>query len=43
MLFVGLLRCPENGGIVQSSFCTRTKVIFKIVIILGVLSCSATL
>jgi len=29
-------KMPENGGLVQSSPCIRTKVIFKIVIILGV-------
>ena len=36
MLFLGLLTCPKNGGLVQSSLYTRTRVIFKIVIILGV-------
>jgi len=25
MLFFELLRCPKNGGIVQSSYCTRKK------------------
>ena len=36
MLFLGPLRCSENGGLVQSSLYKRTKVIFKSVIILGV-------
>ena len=25
MLYLGLLRCPENEDLVQSSHCTRTK------------------
>ena len=30
------VKMPKIGGLVQSSLCTRTKVIFRIVIIVGV-------
>ena len=35
MLFLGRPRCPESGGLVQSSHCTRTKGIFKTITIIG--------
>ena len=35
MLFLGLLRCPENGSLVQPFHCTRTNVIFRVIIIIN--------
>jgi len=42
-VILGPLRCPANVESVQSSRFTRTRVIFKIVMIIKVLNCLVTL